>query len=92
MGRACWAHVHLSRVPLEDHHVWPKADGGPNVPANRRLLCSNAHSAVHDLLDKMRKAGTEALPWQLRRGYGRKVRRLAVAGYRATLTRTIVDP
>lgn len=92
MGSDCWAHVHLSHVPLEDHHVWPLGDGGPNVKANRRRLCSNAHSSTHDLLDKMRKTEGGAVPWTVRRLYGWRVRRLALAGYQAITTRQIITP
>lgn len=92
MGSDCWAHVHLSHVPLEDHHVWPLGEGGPNVKDNRRRVCSNAHSSVHDLLAKMRKADGGRVPWAVRRRYGRRVRRLAAAGYQAITERQIVAP
>lgn len=92
MGRDCWAHRHRDDVPLELHHVWPKGVGGPDAKANRVLICSNAHSSTHDLLAKMVKARTVDLPWLVRRRYGRKVRRLAVAGYIAQTTQRIVQP
>lgn len=92
MGRACWAHKHRDDVPIEVHHVWPTADGGPNVPANRVPLCANAHSSTHDLLAKMRKAKTVRLPWLVQIRYGSKVRRLARAGYTAIQSRMIVAP
>lgn len=89
MGRDCWAHTHREDVPMELHHVWPKGQGGPDVKANRVMICSNAHSATHDLLAKMLKASNPALPWALRRRYGRKVRRLAEAGYRGVTSRVV---
>lgn len=92
MGRTCWAHHHREQVPLEVHHVWPKGAGGPDVAANKVTICANAHSSCHDLLLKMLKAGTVKPPWLVRRLYGRKVRRLAVAGYTAIQTRTVVAP
>lgn len=92
MGTDCWAHTHREYVPLEEHHVWPVGTGGPNVKANRIRICSNAHSACHDLLSKMVKADTTALPWVLRRRYGRRVRRLAVAGFTAMQTGKITQP
>lgn len=92
MGRDCWAHRHRDDVPLEDHHVWPVGNGGPNVRTNKVRICSNAHSATHDLLTKMLAAGTTSVPWKLRRRYGRKVRRLAAAGYKAIHLRVIVSP
>jgi hypothetical protein len=80
MGMTCAAHRHRSLVPVEWHHIFPLGDGGPNVAANRVALCSNAHSAVHDLLDKMRRAGG-AVPWPVRRRYGAAVRRLAALAW-----------
>jgi hypothetical protein len=47
---------------------------------------------THDLLAKMMAAHTAAVPWKLRRRYGRKVRRLAEAGYKAIHLRVIVTP
>jgi 5-methylcytosine-specific restriction endonuclease McrA len=67
-------------VPLEVHHVHPLAHGGPNTPANKVSLCSNAHSATHDLLDKMLKGRAD---WRVRLHYGWRIRRLAKRGYNA---------
>lgn len=92
MGRDCWAHTHRDDVPLEVHHLWPVGLGGPDTRANRISICANAHSATHDLLDKMLKARTPELSWLVRRRYGRKIRRLAVAGYTAILTRGVTRP
>ena len=92
MGTDCWAHRHRELVPLEVHHIWPTSAGGPNTRANKVSLCSNAHSSCHDLLAKMVKAETAALPWVVRRRYGRKIRRLAVAGYAAITTNTVTAP
>jgi hypothetical protein len=92
MGSNCWAHKHRELVPIEVHHVWPLGAGGPNVRENKVSVCSNAHSSCHDLLLKMLNAHTTALPWLVRRRYGRKVRRLAEAGYQAIQTKTVVTP
>jgi hypothetical protein len=92
MGGRCWAHTHREWVPENEHHVWPTGHGGPNIAGNRVWLCANAHGAVHLLMDKMLAAGTEKLPWLLLRRFGPKVRRLAVAGYRAVTTRRVVQP
>ena len=92
MGTTCWAHRHRELVPIERHHVWPLGENGPNSKDNIVDLCANAHSATHDLLGKMLKAHTADLPWTVRRRYGRKVRRLAEAGYLAILTRAVVSP
>jgi 5-methylcytosine-specific restriction endonuclease McrA len=92
MGRDCWAHRHRDDVPLEVHHVWPLGHGGPDAKPNKVSLCANAHSATHDLLAKMLKAGTHRPPWLVRIRYGRGVRRLAVAGYAAIKARTVIAP
>lgn len=92
MGRTCWCHTHRDDVPLEVHHIWPLGSGGPDIKANRVTVCSNAHSATHDLLAKMLKAGTSSLPWYVRIRYGSKVRRLAAAGFAAIQARVVVVP
>jgi hypothetical protein len=92
MDTDCWAHRHRELVPIESHHIWPLSAKGPNVKENRIRICSNAHSACHSLLLEMLKADTAKLPWTVRRRYGRKVRRLAEAGFQAIKTRTIVTP
>lgn len=92
MGRECFAHRHRDDVPLEAHHVWPLGDGGPNIAANRVMVCSNAHSATHDLLAKMRKAKTGRVSWLVRIRYGARVRRLAAAGYAAINARMVIAP
>jgi 5-methylcytosine-specific restriction endonuclease McrA len=91
MGRDCFAHRHREDVPLEVHHIWPTGNGGPNIKPNRVSLCANAHSATHDLLTRTLRAG-RPLPWSVRRRYGRKIRRLAAAGFTAITTRTITLP
>jgi hypothetical protein len=93
IGTACAVHVHLSAVPLEDHHIQPTAHGGKNVKSNRVLLCANGHSMTHYLLDLYLKAlkarsqdrnnqavHTSGVPWSVQIRYGYKVRRLARQG------------
>lgn len=92
MGRTCWAHRHRDDVPLEVHHVWPLGNGGPNIAANKVTICSNAHSAAHDLLAKMLKADTPRIPWKVRIRYGYRVRRIATAGFTAIKTRRVTAP
>lgn len=94
MGRDCVAHVHREDVPIEVHHVWPKGDGGPDVKTNRVRVCANAHSSIHDLLDKGRKVlgGPAGLPWSVRHRYGRKVRQLAQAGWDAIAAKRANTP
>jgi hypothetical protein len=92
MGMTCWCHKHRELVPLEVHHVWPLGAGGPNVAGNKVTICANAHSATHDLLLKMLKSPDGHILWVVRRCYGRKVRALALAGYTAIQTKTVVTP
>jgi HNH endonuclease len=81
-ARRCEVHIHRSFVPLEVHHVWPKGEGGPDIPANRVTLCSNGHGQVHDLLAKVKHAGDiKAVPLTVRLRYGRKVRKVAYLGW-----------
>lgn len=88
IGLQCAVHVHWSMAPLELHHVWPLGKGGPDIAANRVLVCANGHSMIHSLMDRMFKAGTPQVPWAVRRRYGRRVRALALLGYqRSTLQR-----
>ena len=46
-------------VPLETHahHIWPTADGGPNVADNLVQLCPTTHANVHDLLRELKRSG-----------------------------------
>jgi HNH endonuclease len=84
MGTNCAAHIHHDWVPLEVHHVHPIGRGGKDVRGNRLSLCSNAHSAVHDALLKIEKAGEWLrIPYAVRRHYGLQVRRIALAGWAA---------
>ncbi len=82
MGKECAVHVHDDMVPQESHHVWPLGMGGPDQPGNRRVLCSNGHSAVHTyqgLVIKYTKLG-RPVPWRVRQLFGHKVRELAMLG------------
>jgi hypothetical protein len=80
MGFKCAVHVHRSIVPLEIHHVFPLGMGGLDVASNKMSVCSNGHSAIHDLLSKLVKAGGK-LSWTQKRHYGFRIRRLAQRGY-----------
>lgn len=81
MGTECKVHRHREWVPTEDHHIFPKGYGGPNVASNRVLICANAHGSVHYLLDAMLRTNDGRLPWSYRRRFGKGVRRLAERGY-----------
>jgi hypothetical protein len=93
MGDNCWAHKHRELVPIEVHHVWPVGNGGPNVKENKVSLCANAHSFHSRSAGEDGEGGhRRAVPWLVRRRYGRKVRRLASAGFQAIKTRLVVTP
>lgn len=86
-GRECAAHVHSHTIPQERHHVQPLSRLGRNVPANLVLICCNAHSDVHYLLDAIEKArGFDAVPPAVRRAFGRGVTRIALLGWSAYST------
>jgi hypothetical protein len=81
-GRGCAVHLHLSAVPIEVHHIRPRARGGRDVADNRLALCANGHGDVHYLLDLVERAGGwAAVPWPVRRTYGKLVRRVALQGW-----------
>lgn len=49
-GRVCLAHPdHDPAVPIQIHHLQPRARGGIGTPTVQ--LCANAHGSVHALLD-----------------------------------------
>ncbi len=47
--------VHTKHVPnphsVDRHHVWPTADGGPDIPENIVVVCPTGHRNIHDLLN-----------------------------------------
>lgn len=75
-GIDCAAHKHSSLVPQESHHVWPLGYHGPNTASNRVLVCCNAHSDIHYLLESMLRGKPVDL-----REYGPSVRLFASLGY-----------
>lgn len=68
------------------HHIWPKGQGGPDVPANRVSICPTGHRNVHELLRLAFKyGGVELVPWEQRRLWPPAERRLARMGHRAIM-------
>lgn len=67
VGRFCLCVSDHRPAPLElnAHHVWPLANGGPDVPENIVWLCPTAHTNVHELLRLMMKAGRPMTDAQL---------------------------
>lgn len=78
----CQAHVrHTPASHInQHHHVWPLGDHGPDIPANRVVLCPTGHVNTHSLLDAYRKAGGDP-GWQVRRRYSVKEREYAAVGW-----------
>jgi hypothetical protein len=79
-GTECAAHVHKMLVPQERHHVWPLGYHGPDTRDNLVLICCNAHSDVHYMMEAMLKGKPVDM-----RTYGPGVRRIAIAGYKAVM-------
>lgn len=79
-GLQCAAHRHISPVPQEDHHIWPKEYGGPTVASNMARVCSNAHGDVHYFISLLLKYDGD-VPNDLRQHFGWKIRRIAQRGY-----------
>lgn len=75
-GYECAAHKHQVLVPQEKHHVWPLGYHGPRTTDNLVLVCSNAHSDIHYLLEELLKGRDVDL-----RLYGIGVRMYAHRGY-----------
>ena len=75
---------------LTVHHIFPLAEGGPNIPANKIPLCPTTHVNTHEYLRLLiRRQGL--VPWQLRRNYAPYARRIAERGYRCILADALVD-
>ena len=64
----------------EVHHVWPRGDGGPDLAANRVVVCATGHNSVHALLDAYRRAHGDP-GWRVRRRFTRGERALAETGW-----------
>jgi hypothetical protein len=62
------------------HHVWPLGEGGPDIPANKVVICPTGHYNVHEMLSKAIKAG-RWLNASERYGYHRGEQDLARLGY-----------
>lgn len=65
-------------VSYEIHHVWPEGYHGPNIASNKVKICCNAHSDIHDLMERMLRGK----PYDPKL-YGRTIRALAQRGYDA---------
>lgn len=71
-----------TRHTVDNHHIWPRVDGGPDTAANIVRVCPTGHTAIHELLRVWLKLGGEP-SWEIRRHYHPNERRYARLGYQA---------
>ncbi len=64
----------------EIHHVWPLGQGGPNVAANRVVVCGTGHNSIHQLIDEYLQT-KGVVPYSLLKQYTVGERQLAKLGY-----------
>lgn len=69
-------HPHVNHL----HHVWPRGDGGPNIEANRVVVCPTGHYNIHHLLERF-KASHGHLHGEALHGYGPQEVDLAQLGW-----------
>lgn len=76
--------VHGKHIPTshvnERHHVWPKGNGGPDIPANIVVVCATGHNNIHQLI-KLYTAYRGAVPYSELRAYSTGERKLGKLGY-----------
>lgn len=76
--------VHTNHIPAthlnEQHHVWPLGAQGPDIPANKVIVCATGHNNIHELL-KVFIAMRGKVPYSELRRYSYKERELAKLGY-----------
>lgn len=80
IGETCAVHKHRSAVFTEQHHVWPKGNGGPDIASNRIPVCADGHYMIHAYI-RLLHAGGGKVPFLTKRRFGPKVRAYAKAGY-----------
>lgn len=78
----CALHVeHLPSTHVNEiHHIWPRGDGGPNVAANRIVICATGHNNIHALLNEYRIAGGRPR-YSIARRFTKSERELAQLGW-----------
>lgn len=91
-GRVCAVHVHYSKVPQEDHHVWPLGYHGPDIATNKARVCANGHGDIHYYLELLLKTGlsdpidaNNKIPSDVRREFGERTKEVAMLGFIATI-------
>lgn len=74
---------------LHEHHIWPKAEGGPDTAANLVWVCPNTHANIHDYLRLLlRYGGRKPKNWRVYPAYART---LAERGYRCIVAGAMVE-
>lgn len=77
----CAVHHHRDYTPLDAHHIWPKAQGGPTIPWNLVTVCPTGHREIHEYLALLLKTDDGKVSWLKRRKYGRYVQTYARLGF-----------
>lgn len=76
--------VHKKHIPESHlnhvHHVWPRGDGGPDIPENKIVACPTGHYNIHDLLSHY-KIFMGAVPYTVLRTYSVEERKYAKLGF-----------
>lgn len=76
--------VHTRHAPNSHinhwHHVWPRGEGGPDIPENRIAVCPTGHYNIHQLI-KLLKAERGELPYAVLRTFSFEERQYAKLGY-----------
>lgn len=73
---ACVADHSPSAYVANRHHIIPLSWDGPNDDSNTIMLCPNAHSSVHRLIDEYVRADGEP-SWDVRKHFSSFIRALA---------------
>lgn len=68
---------HINHV----HHIWPKGEGGPDIPENKVVICPTGHWNVHDLLQHY-KMLMGNVPYEIIRRYTTEERKYAELGWK----------
>lgn len=83
----CVARHRPKPMQLHRHHIWPKAEGGPDK-GNLIWLCPTAHANVHEYLALLRDlGGGRPSNW---REFSPFVRALAELGWRRIVAKALV--
>ena len=85
----CVTDHHPEPVDGEEHHIWPKGQGGPDTKDNLIFICPTAHTNLHILERAWYRAGGQP-SWEIRRQFNFYTRELARRAYQSTMAQTLV--